>query len=235
MPGPGGQPRCLRRPEPGRRRPARARRCPPAAPGAADFGEHQRRHGARRIAAEFAARGEPCGPGRVARRLEELGGGPCRRAPCARWATPRPAPGGPAAQRHQPGLGRRSRPRPPGRQSLRLPGGAHGSVLAAGGRLGTGRADDRGPGPGGAAASGRAALAEARRGEPRRPRRPGCRRRRPPGIGPRRHAAQHGPSRQWRRQRLRGVVLRYDHDRTGNEGLCGSAYRLHRDPRIPGR
>jgi putative transposase len=37
------------------------------------FGEHKRRYGARRIAAELAARGEPCGPGRVARLLKQLG------------------------------------------------------------------------------------------------------------------------------------------------------------------
>jgi putative transposase len=36
------------------------------------FWEHQRRYGARRIAAELAARGELCGPGRVARLLKEL-------------------------------------------------------------------------------------------------------------------------------------------------------------------
>src|SRR5262249_20789905 len=37
------------------------------------FWEHKRRYGARRIAAELAARGEPCGPGRVARLLKQLG------------------------------------------------------------------------------------------------------------------------------------------------------------------
>jgi putative transposase len=37
------------------------------------FGEHKRRYGARRIAAELSARGEPCGPGRVARLLKQLG------------------------------------------------------------------------------------------------------------------------------------------------------------------
>jgi putative transposase len=37
------------------------------------FWEHQRRYGARRIAAELNARGEACGPGRVARLLKELG------------------------------------------------------------------------------------------------------------------------------------------------------------------
>lgn len=37
------------------------------------FWEHQRRYGARRIAAELASRGEVCGPGRVARFLKELG------------------------------------------------------------------------------------------------------------------------------------------------------------------
>jgi putative transposase len=37
------------------------------------FWEHQRRYGARRIAAELAARGEACGPGRVARLLKQLG------------------------------------------------------------------------------------------------------------------------------------------------------------------
>lgn len=37
------------------------------------FWEHKRRYGARRIAAELAARGEVCGPGRVARLLKELG------------------------------------------------------------------------------------------------------------------------------------------------------------------
>jgi putative transposase len=37
------------------------------------FWEHHRRYGARRIAAELAARGQPCGPGRVARLLKELG------------------------------------------------------------------------------------------------------------------------------------------------------------------
>jgi transposase InsO family protein len=36
------------------------------------FWEHKRRYGARRIAAELAARGETCGPGRVARLLKEL-------------------------------------------------------------------------------------------------------------------------------------------------------------------
>lgn len=37
------------------------------------FREHKRRYGARRIAAELAARGEACGPGRVARLLKQLG------------------------------------------------------------------------------------------------------------------------------------------------------------------
>jgi putative transposase len=37
------------------------------------FWEHHRRYGARRIAAELAARGERCGPDRVARLLKELG------------------------------------------------------------------------------------------------------------------------------------------------------------------
>jgi transposase InsO family protein len=37
------------------------------------FWEHKRRYGARRIAAELAARGEACGPGRVARLLKQLG------------------------------------------------------------------------------------------------------------------------------------------------------------------
>ena len=37
------------------------------------FWEHKRRYGARRIAAELAARGEACGPGRVARLLRQLG------------------------------------------------------------------------------------------------------------------------------------------------------------------
>lgn len=37
------------------------------------FWEHKRRYGARRIAAELAARGEMCGPDRVARLLEQLG------------------------------------------------------------------------------------------------------------------------------------------------------------------
>lgn len=37
------------------------------------FWEHKRRYGARRIAAELAARGESCGPGRVARLLKQLG------------------------------------------------------------------------------------------------------------------------------------------------------------------
>ena len=37
------------------------------------FWEHKRRYGARRIAAELAARGETCGPGRVARLLKQLG------------------------------------------------------------------------------------------------------------------------------------------------------------------
>jgi putative transposase len=37
------------------------------------FWEHRRRYGARRIAAELAARGEGCGPGRVGRLLKELG------------------------------------------------------------------------------------------------------------------------------------------------------------------
>jgi transposase InsO family protein len=37
------------------------------------FSEHKRRYGARRIAAELAARGEACGPGRVARLLKQLG------------------------------------------------------------------------------------------------------------------------------------------------------------------
>jgi putative transposase len=36
------------------------------------FWEHKRRYGARRIAAELAARGESCGPGRVARLLKQL-------------------------------------------------------------------------------------------------------------------------------------------------------------------
>jgi putative transposase len=37
------------------------------------FWEHKRRYGARRIAAELAARGEVCGPGRTARLLKQLG------------------------------------------------------------------------------------------------------------------------------------------------------------------
>lgn len=37
------------------------------------FWEHRRRYGARRIAAELAARGEACGPGRVGRLLKQLG------------------------------------------------------------------------------------------------------------------------------------------------------------------
>jgi putative transposase len=37
------------------------------------FWEHKRRYGARRIAAELAARGQACGPGRVARLLKQLG------------------------------------------------------------------------------------------------------------------------------------------------------------------
>jgi transposase InsO family protein len=37
------------------------------------FWEHKRRYGARRIAAELAARGAACGPGRVARLLKQLG------------------------------------------------------------------------------------------------------------------------------------------------------------------
>jgi transposase InsO family protein len=37
------------------------------------FWEHKRRYGARRIAAELAARGEPCGAGRVSRLLKQLG------------------------------------------------------------------------------------------------------------------------------------------------------------------
>ena len=37
------------------------------------FWEHKRRYGARPIAAELAARGEVCGPGRVARLLKQLG------------------------------------------------------------------------------------------------------------------------------------------------------------------
>lgn len=37
------------------------------------FWEHKRRYGARRIAAELAARGETCGPGRGARLLKQLG------------------------------------------------------------------------------------------------------------------------------------------------------------------
>jgi putative transposase len=37
------------------------------------FWEHKRRYGARRIAAELAAGGETCGPGRVARLLKQLG------------------------------------------------------------------------------------------------------------------------------------------------------------------
>lgn len=37
------------------------------------FWEHKRRYGARRIAVELTSRGEPCGPGRVARLLNELG------------------------------------------------------------------------------------------------------------------------------------------------------------------
>jgi putative transposase len=37
------------------------------------FWEHQRRYGARRIAAELAARGETCSPGRVARLRKQLG------------------------------------------------------------------------------------------------------------------------------------------------------------------
>jgi transposase InsO family protein len=37
------------------------------------FLEHKRRYGARRIAAELQARGEACGPGRVARLLKQLG------------------------------------------------------------------------------------------------------------------------------------------------------------------
>src|SRR5205807_1203206 len=35
--------------------------------------EHKRRYGARRIAAELAARGETCGPRRVSRLLKQLG------------------------------------------------------------------------------------------------------------------------------------------------------------------
>jgi putative transposase len=37
------------------------------------FWEHKRRYGARRIAAELAARGETCGPGRASRLLKQLG------------------------------------------------------------------------------------------------------------------------------------------------------------------
>src|SRR5262249_60471047 len=37
------------------------------------FWEHKRRDGARRIAAELAARGEVCGPGRVTRLLKQPG------------------------------------------------------------------------------------------------------------------------------------------------------------------
>jgi putative transposase len=37
------------------------------------FWEHKRRYGARRIAAELTARGESCGPGRVARLMQQLG------------------------------------------------------------------------------------------------------------------------------------------------------------------
>jgi putative transposase len=37
------------------------------------FWEHKRRYGARRIAAELRARGEACGPGRVARLMKQLG------------------------------------------------------------------------------------------------------------------------------------------------------------------
>jgi putative transposase len=37
------------------------------------FWEHKRRYGARRIAAELAARGAACGPGRVTRLLKQLG------------------------------------------------------------------------------------------------------------------------------------------------------------------
>jgi putative transposase len=37
------------------------------------FWEHKRRYGARRIAVELTARGEACGPGRVARLLKQLG------------------------------------------------------------------------------------------------------------------------------------------------------------------
>src|SRR5438034_640486 len=37
------------------------------------FWEHKRRYGARRIAAELAARGETCGPRRASRLLKQLG------------------------------------------------------------------------------------------------------------------------------------------------------------------
>jgi len=37
------------------------------------FWEHKRRYGARRIAAELTARGQPCGPGRAARLMKQLG------------------------------------------------------------------------------------------------------------------------------------------------------------------
>lgn len=46
------------RPAPG------SKRTPGCGRGCGIFGEHKRRYGARRIAAELAARGEACGPGR---------------------------------------------------------------------------------------------------------------------------------------------------------------------------
>ncbi len=115
------------------------------------FWHHKRRYGARRIAVELSARGQPCGVDRVAKLLKiqglraiqpksfvpkttdsrhMLGYSPNLLADAAPHGT-------------QSSLGRRHHVHSSEDRRIRLPGLAHGSVLAAHHRLGPGRADDR--------------------------------------------------------------------------------------------
>lgn len=187
------------------------------------FGEHKRRYGARRIAAELAARGEACGPGRVARLLKQRG----LQAIQPKSLRPR------TTQRRHP-LGyspNRLLEAPPPRAINQVGRGDITFVPLAGGRfaylallmdLYSRRSvgwelDEHMAEP-----LVLAALRPVRRG------------RVPRGVGPRPDAAEHEPGGQRLRQRLPGIVLRHHLNRVGAGGVRERAHRLRGDRRIPG-
>ena len=120
------------------------------------FWKHKRRYGARRIAVELAAQGQPCGVDRVAKLLKNQGLKAIQPKSFKPKTTdsrhtlgysPNLLLAAAAAEPHQPRVGRRHHLHSSPQRPLRLPGFAPGPLLATRRRLEAGRAHDRGARP----------------------------------------------------------------------------------------